>query len=119
MKNRNNKTIAGYHLLMILSAVDRRFGMEEDLVIKEYLQKEFPFDVNLDKQMEIISGLEYDDYEPHFMRMMDDFYSDATEAERNNMLDFAIKLVKADNIITKEENKYLQILFDTWNPEHK
>ncbi len=119
MKNRNNKTIAGYHILMILSAVDRRFSIEEDLIIKEYLQKEFPFDISLDKQMETISSLTYDEYESHFMHMMDDFYSDSTLEERNSMLDFAVKLVKADSIITKEENKYLQILFDTWNPEHK
>lgn len=115
--NRLNKAIAGYHMLMILSAVDFKVTGEEDKVIREYLVEEFPINVSLDREMEIISSLKPDEWEGHFLKMMDDFYDDATEAERRNLLDFAIKLTKADNVITKAENYYLDLLFENWKPE--
>lgn len=111
-----NKTIAGYHLLMILSAVDFRVGAAEDRIIRDYLVQEFPFHVNLDREMEVISNLRPDEWEPHFLKVMDDFYDDATEAERRSLLNFAIRLTKADNVITREENRYLNMLFEAWEP---
>jgi hypothetical protein len=114
---RTNKAIAGYHLLMILSAVDFRVNADADMVIREYLVHEFPFRVNLDKQMEVISNLRPDEWEGHFLKMMDDFYDDATDAERKNLINFAIVLTKADNVITKEENHFLNLLFDHWETE--
>jgi hypothetical protein len=48
---------------------------------------------------------------------MDDFYDDATEAERTNLLDFAIQLTTADDVVTKEENHFLNLLFENWKPE--
>lgn len=116
--NRTNKTIAGYHLLMILSAVDFRFHPEEDKIIRDFLVDEFPFQVNLDRQMEIISGLHPDEWESHFLKYMDDFYDDSTPEERNQFLQFAVSLSKADNVITVEENHFLQLLFDHWDAEH-
>jgi uncharacterized tellurite resistance protein B-like protein len=112
--HRLNRTIAGYHLLMILSAVDFRISGEEDRVIREYLVEEFPFQVNLDQQMEVISRLLPTEWEQHFIKVMDDFYDDATEEERKNLLRFALKIAKADNVITKEENHFLNLLFDNW-----
>ncbi|HYD20586.1 MAG TPA: TerB family tellurite resistance protein [Flavipsychrobacter sp.] len=117
--NRTNKTIAGYHLLMILSAVDFRVGVKEDNVIREYLVTEFPFRVNLDKQMEIISRLRPEEWETHFLKMMDDFYDDSTPEERTSLLDFAVQLAVADNVVTKEENHYLNHLFHNWEPERE
>lgn len=117
--NRTNKTIAGYHLLMILAAVDFRFKVSEDLVIRNFLQAEFPFQVNLDKQMEIISALQPNEWEAHFLKYMDDFYDDATAEERHHFLQFAIDLTKADNVITVEENHYLKLLFDHWDADHE
>lgn len=115
--NRLNKTIAGYHLLMILSAVDFRVGPAEDRVIRDYLVQEFPFRVNLDREMAIISNLKPEEWEGHFLKMMDDFYDDATAEECKRLLRFAVKLTKADNVITHEENRYLNLLFETWKPE--
>lgn len=118
MPNRRmNKTMAGYHLLMILSAVDFRFGGKEDAVIRAYLNAEFPIHINLDREMAVISNLRPDEWETHFYKAMDDFYDDATEEERNNLLDFAVQLTSADSVITKEENRYLNILFENWKPE--
>jgi len=115
--NRLNKTVAGYHLLMILSAVDFRISPEEDKIIREYLVQEFPFRVNLDREMAIISNLRPEDWEGHFLKMMDDFYDDATEEERNKLIRFAVALSKADNVVTAEENRYLNFLFESWKPE--
>ena len=114
---RMNKAIAGYHLLMILSAVDFRISSEKDMVIRQYLVDEFPFNVNLDKQMEVISRLRPDEWEGHYLKVMDDFYDDSTDAERKNLINFAIVLTKADNVITREENHYLNLLFDAWHAE--
>lgn len=102
---------------MILAAADFRFKTSEDLVIRDYLEQEFPFHVNLDREMEKISMLTPDQWESHFVKYMDDFYDDATPEERNNLLQFALDLTKADGVITVEENHYLQLLFDTWHNE--
>lgn len=115
--NRMNKTIAGYHLLMILSAVDFKVSGPEDMVIRQYLTHEFPIQVNLDRQMEVISRLRPDEWEGHFRKAMDDFYDDATEEERKNLIRFALKLACADNVITKAENYYLNLLFEHWDAE--
>lgn len=112
--NRMNKTIAGYHLLMILSAVDLKVTSQEDMVIRDYLAEEFPFHVSLDRQMEVISGLHPDEWERHFRKAMDDFYDDATPAERKKLIQFALELVKADDVITRNENYYLDLLFEHW-----
>jgi len=113
-----NKTIAGYHLLMILSAVDFRISGEEDMVIRNYLAEEFPFNVNLDKQMEVISHLKPEEWEGHYRKAMDDFYDDATPEERKKLIGFALELAGADNVITHEENHYLDLLFDHWEDMH-
>jgi len=118
MPNRRmNKTIAGYHLLMILSAVDFRVSGKEDMVIRQYLVIEFPFHVNLDRQMEVISRLRPEEWESHYLKAMDDFYDDATPEERKNLIRFAIQLVSADNVITNEENHYLNLLFENWEEQ--
>ena len=119
MQKRTNKTIAGYHLLMILSAVDYKFSIDGDMIVREFLVQEFPFHINLDREMDIISSLQPEDWESHFLKYMDDFYDDATEEERLNFLQFALKLAKADDVITKRENHYLNLLFDNWNVENK
>lgn len=117
--HRLNKAIAGYHLLMILSAVDYRIGLAEDKVIRDYLVQEFPIHVNLDREMAIISNLKPEEWEAHYLKMMDDFYDDATDEERKHLLKFAIALTKADNVITQAENHYLNLLFEHWKPEEE
>ncbi len=120
MPNRRyNKTIAGYHILMILSALDFEFHVEEDKIIREYLFQEFPFKVDLDREMEVISNLKHDEWQAHFVKCIDDFYDDATEEERTSFLKFAVYLIKADKEITETENEYLKILFDAWDFERE
>ncbi|MFN8309365.1 MAG: hypothetical protein U0T73_05330 [Chitinophagales bacterium] len=109
-----NKAIAGYHLLMILSAVDRKFSAAEDAVIADYIAQNFPIHVPLDRELEVISRLNEDDYMLHFQKAMDDFYEDSTEKERMELIDFAIQLTKATKPITKEENQFLSELYNEW-----
>ena len=111
---KKNKAIAGYHILMLLSAVDHKFSVAEDRIIAEYIAENFPIPVSLDRELDIICSLKEDDYMIHFQKVMDDFYDDSTEKERLHLIDFAIKLTKATRPITKEENKYLTELYNEW-----
>ncbi len=111
---KKNKPIAGYHILMILSAADGKFNVKEDLVVEEWLEKEFPLRVNLDKEAEELSNLNKDDYMIHFQKCMADFYEDSTEQERNDLIQYAIKLAKADKRISYEENIFINELFNEW-----
>jgi hypothetical protein len=111
---KKNKAIAGYHILMILSAVDGKFSIKEDLVIEKWLEKEFPLRVNLDKETAVLSAMDPQNYMIHFQNCMTDFYEDSTEEERIELIDYAIKLAKADKDITSEENIFINELFNEW-----
>lgn len=113
-RNKTNKTIAGYHLLMILSAIDFTFSPSEDKVIRAYLEQEFPFRVNLDQEMDLISALKPEEWEQHFNIYMDDFYEDATQEELLDFFNFALQLINADKIVTHTENHYIKILYQKW-----
>lgn len=114
-----NKVMAGYHMLIILSQVDGEFNKAEGKVIINYLKKTFPFRVDLDSEMEILSALPREDYFMHFNNAMNDFYEDSIAGERTDFLNFAVKMVSADKKITVEENKYLKELFFAWDSEHE
>ena len=111
--------MAGYHMLMILSQVDGDFDVAEGKVIVKYLKDAFPFRVDLDGEMAILSALSQEDYFMHFNNAMNDFYEDSIPQERVDFLNFAVKVVKADKKITPEENKYLKELFFAWDSEHE
>ena len=112
-----NKVMAGYHMLMILSQVDGDFDVAEGKVIVKYLKDAFPFRVDLDNEMSVLSALAKEDYFIHFNNAMNDFYEDSIPQERIDFLNFGVKIVKADKKITAEENKYLKELFFAWESE--
>lgn len=114
-----NKAIAGYHLLMILSQVDGDFDVSEGEVVVKYLKETFPFHVDLDNEIEFLCTLPMDKFMDHFIKAMNDFYDDSTEDERTHFLDFAVKMVMADQVLTKEENIYLNALYNAWDPQHE
>ena len=68
---KSNKPIAGYHLLMILSAVDGIIKPEEGLKVQEYMAEEFPFRLNLDDELEIIAQLTADQWKEHCCRKLE------------------------------------------------
>lgn len=100
---------------MILSAVDFKFHIGEEKIIREYLFQEFPFQIDLDDEIQAISSLSHEDWFPHFLECIDDFTEDSTHDERNELLKFALHLVKADEVITHSENLFLQHLFEAWD----
>lgn len=114
MPGKKNKAIAGYHILMILSAVDGKFSIAEDRIIADYIAENFPIAISLDAELEIISNLKSDEYMLHFQKCMNDFYEDSTEKERLHLIDFAIKVSKATKPITREENIFIDELYDEW-----
>ncbi len=112
---KSNKSIAGYHLLMILSAVDYKFHADEEKVIKEYMEDEFPFFVNLDNETEVIANLLPSDWKNHFEFHAQCFYDDSTEKEREDFRKFAKKLIKANDEVTAEEHEFYTLMKNTWN----
>lgn len=102
---------------MVLTIVDDKLNVEEDLVIKEWLTNEFSTNENLDKEMQVLSSLKKEDFPKHFQQQMDIFYSHSTHIERLAFLQFVIFLIKADGVISKEENIYFDLLYNAWNEE--
>lgn len=117
-RRRLNKVLAGYHMLMIISNVDGEFSMEEGMEIVKYLEESFPFDINMDNELEVLSALSREEYFNHFVNAMNDFYLDSTESERILFLNSVVKMVIADKKITVEENSYLNELYNAWDSEH-
>lgn len=112
---RKNKVFAGYHLLMILAAADGDFTSAEGKVIADYIHENFPIaGVDFDAELAELAALPKEDYYLHFENKMEDFYADSTEKERMELIDFAFKLTKATMPITKEENSYLNLLYNEW-----
>ncbi len=109
------RAIAGYNMLMLLTVVDNKLHTKEDIIIREWLTNAFEAKPNLDAEMEKLSSLSADEYPTHFHHQMDIFYKNSTVNERNDFLQFALFLIKADGKITKEENHFFDILFDAWN----
>lgn len=114
-----NKAKAGYNLLMILSAVDNEFQEEEKLVIQKFIKKMWTDQYDDLALTTSISNLTPDDWMPRFQECMDYFYTESSKEERNEFLQFAMDLVKADDVITEEENRFLKTLFDAWDPDNE
>lgn len=110
-----NKDIAGFHILSILSETDGDFNPSEGLVIVDYLQKNFPLGGNFDEEIEILSTLDKNDYLPHFKKAAEAFYRESTSKERIDFLKFALKLIKADEKVAREEDKMITRLFEWWD----
>ncbi|MEO0311255.1 MAG: hypothetical protein RIQ89_912 [Bacteroidota bacterium] len=110
------KSVAGYHILCLLSELDQDFNPKEGLLIVDYMENNFPIKYNFDAEVEFLSKLKSEEYLSHFTKAMDVFYTNSTEGERAKLIDFAVKLVKADNEITKRENVFLNELINTWDP---
>jgi hypothetical protein len=117
MERKLNKPIAGFHMLMLITHADGKFAKEEGDVIVDYLTETFPFRVEIDEEVHFLATLERDKYMDHFRKAMNDFYDETTEKERNEFLDFAVKLAKSDNEIPESENIFLNELFNNWAPE--
>ncbi|WP_028122354.1 tellurite resistance TerB family protein [Epilithonimonas tenax] len=112
---KSNKPIAGYHLLMILSAVDGIMKPQEGLKIQEYMAEEFPFRLDLDDELETIAQLTSDQWQEHFEFHAKCYEEDSTETERKDFIQFAKSLIKADNKVSDDEHKFYILLKNLWN----
>ena len=112
---KSNKSIAGYHLLMILSSVDGEFAPEEGMKVQEYLAEEFPFKVNLDNELDIIATLQPEEWKDHFEFHARCFHDDSTEKERKDFAKFAKSLIKADDEVTEREHQFYILFKKMWN----
>jgi hypothetical protein len=113
-----NRSLAGYHMLMILSAVDGRFNGQEDNVIMEYMEEEKLLGKNLDTHTDFLSKLKKEDYPLHFNTAMNAYYMDSGNDERTHFLDMAMRLVMADQKLTPGENLFIDELFNTWEANY-
>lgn len=111
---KSNKSIAGYHLLMILSSVDFEFSPEEGLLIQQYLATEFPFKMDLDDELDTIATLKPEEWKNHFEFHAQCFYDDSSKEERVDFARFAKTLIKADEDVTEEEHDYYMIIKKMW-----
>ncbi|MBW8360137.1 MAG: TerB family tellurite resistance protein [Weeksellaceae bacterium] len=111
---KSNKSIAGYHLLMILSAVDNEFSPEEGLKIQEYLAEEFPFRMNLDNELDVIASLQQEEWKDHFEFHARCFLDDSEESERAHFIEFAKSLIKADDEVSENEHRFYSLLKNLW-----
>ncbi|KQR92453.1 hypothetical protein ASG01_11060 [Chryseobacterium sp. Leaf180] len=112
---KSNKSIAGYHLLMILSSVDGEFAPAEGMLVQQYLADEFPFKIDLDDELDTIALLKPEDWKSHFEFHGQCFLEDSTEEERKKFIRFAKTLIKADDVVSDEEHTYYTLLKKLWN----
>jgi hypothetical protein len=101
-------TICGYHILMILSAVDYHFHHAEDAVIRDFLILHYPDCIDLDEQLAIISNLLPSEWEGHFNKVKTQFFKIASIQEQKTLMNFAVTLVKADNRVTIDEHYFMR-----------
>ena len=111
---KTNKSIAGFHLLMILSAVDYKFHTNEEKVIREYLEEEFPLPINFDNEIDQIASLQPEPWKEHFEFQAQCFYDDSIEKEREEFKKFAKKLIKANNVVSEEEHDFYSMMKSIW-----
>ena len=105
-------------MLMILSAIDGKLNINEDQVIKEYMEENDGGLVDLVHETSIICSIPTEDYPVHFNNAMNNFYMHSTKNERNHFLDMATRLVAADKKISPRENLFLNELYNAWT-EHR
>ena len=113
-QKKSNKSIAGYHLLMILSAGDGEVAPEEGMMIQQYLADEFPFKMDLDDELDVIALLKPEEWKSHFQFHAQCFLDDSTKEERISFKKFAKTLIKADEEVSETEHDFYQILKDSW-----
>jgi len=117
MSQTMSRAVAGYHMLMILSAVDGIFNGEEEKVIREYMDENYGGLLDHEHETGVVTAIPAEDYAIHFNNAMNDFYIHSDKNERIHFLDMATRLVAADKKISSKENLFLNELFNAWEEE--
>ncbi|MDX5321875.1 MAG: TerB family tellurite resistance protein [Bacteroidota bacterium] len=109
-----NRTESGFHLLVILSLSDGGSSAAELEVIREFLENAFSGKIDLIKEQAFLKALPEEEREGHFSEVAARFYAISSQEDRNRVLDFAMKVVMADNEMKPEENRFINQLYDNW-----
>jgi uncharacterized tellurite resistance protein B-like protein len=115
-----DKITAGYKMLLILANADGEHETIESDVIKEYLGDEFEAAFSklvIDAEISRYSALSHAQLLQEFDFAMQVFYRNSTKAERAAFLQYAMNLIKVDDNISREENEFIDHLFDAWETE--
>lgn len=99
---------------MILSAVDYKFHANEEKVIREYLEEEFPLPINFDNEIDQIASLKPEEWKAHFEFQAQCFYDDSIEKERVEFKKFAKKMIKANHVVSEEEHEFYTLMKSIW-----
>lgn len=113
-----SKVTSGYKLLMILSLVDGHQIPEEEVYVREFLNGIVDDELAgtfIHTEKERLKLLDAATLEAEFEVSMNHFFSSTSPAERTIFLDRAMKLIKSDDHITREENKFIDKLFEAWD----
>ncbi len=107
-------------MLMILANADGEHLHLESEVIREYLGQEFEAAFSrlvIDVETSRLSALDQNQLLQEFDAAMHGFYKKSTRDERAAFLQYAMNLIKADETITREENTFINHLFESWETE--
>jgi uncharacterized tellurite resistance protein B-like protein len=110
-----SKTLAGYHILMIIASVDGNVSKDEEKIIRKYIRLNYSFLSNLDEETLMLQNLPQELYYNHFCKVAVDFYSQSNAKERMDLINFIMKIILADNLVSAQENKYLNELYNLWD----
>jgi uncharacterized tellurite resistance protein B-like protein len=110
-----NKSLAGYHILMILAELDGKVSEKQLKVITEYTKLNFDFLTNLNQETILLNNLPKALYKEHFYKVATDFYVQSNHEERVKFLDFVMKVILSDKLVSKKENYFLNELFNLWD----
>jgi uncharacterized tellurite resistance protein B-like protein len=114
-RTRKNKDIAGYQILSLIAMLDGEFDPREGSVIVSYVEEHFPLGGNLESALEELSTTAKEDYPILLQQCAEDFYADSNEKERLSFIQFALKLMNADEIFDADENWALNNLYQYWD----
>lgn len=109
-----NKTEAGFHLLVILSLADGSLQKAESEVILEFLDEHFQAPIEIIKEQAFLKACPSEEIPNHFTETAERFFAISSPEERNELIEFAMKVVMADSKMDKSENSYINMLFDCW-----
>lgn len=112
-----NKTEAGFHLLMILSKADGIIEKSESHVLLDFLESNFNEPIDIIKEQAFLMAYPSEDLISHFIEIAEQFFKISTILERNNLLQFAMKICMADEKMEIHENIFINKLYDSWGLE--
>lgn len=115
-----DKITTGYKMLLILANADGEHEKLESEVIKSFLGDEFEAAFSrlvIDAEISRYSALSHSQLMQEFDMAMHAFYRNSNKTERAAFLQCAMNLIKADAIISREENEFIDHLFEAWETE--